>query len=196
MLRTLAQNWWALVLRGVCAVLFGLVAFAWPGITLAVLILFYGAYALVEGVLAVAWAVVGRQGGSFPWGVLLAGLAGVAVGIWTFMYPGLTALALVYLIAAWAAVRGIFEIIAAFHLRKEIDNEWLLALSGLLSLGLGVLLFAAPGAGALAVLWWIGAFAIVFGHRGDHPRVPPEGPEGPGRARASRSGGPRAGGSA
>jgi uncharacterized membrane protein HdeD (DUF308 family) len=79
------------------------------------------------------------------------------------MYPGLTALALVYLIAAWAAVRGIFEIIAAFHLRKEIDNEWLLALSGLLSLGLGVLLFMAPGAGALAVLWWIGAFAIVFG---------------------------------
>lgn len=163
MLRTLAQNWWALVLRGVCAVLFGLMAFAWPGITLAVLILFYGAYALVEGVLAVAWALVGRHGGSFPWGVLLAGLAGVVVGIWTFMYPGLTALALVYLIAAWAAVRGIFEIIAAFHLRKEIDNEWLLALSGLLSLGLGLFLFAAPGAGALAVLWWIGAFAIVLG---------------------------------
>ena len=163
MLRTLAQNWWALVLRGVCAVLFGLVAFAWPGITLAVLILFYGAYALVEGVLAVAWALVGRHGGSFPWGVLLAGLAGVVVGIWTFMYPGLTALALVYLIAAWAAVRGIFQIIAAFHLRKEIDNEWLLALSGLVSLGLGVLLFMAPGAGALAALWWIGAFAIVLG---------------------------------
>jgi len=163
MLRTLAQNWWALVLRGVCAVLFGLVAFAWPGITLAVLILFYGAYALVEGVLAVAWALVGRHGGSFPWGVLLAGLAGVVVGIWTFMYPGLTALALVYLIAAWAAVRGVFEIIAAFHLRKEIDNEWLLALSGLVSLGLGVLLFMAPGAGALAALWWIGAFAIVLG---------------------------------
>jgi uncharacterized membrane protein HdeD (DUF308 family) len=163
MLRTLAQNWWAIVLRGVCAVLFGVLAFSWPGITLAVLILFYGAYALVEGVLAVAWALVGRRGGSFPWGVLLSGLAGVVVGIWTFMYPGITALALVYLIAAWAAVRGIFEIIAAFHLRKEINNEWLLALSGLLSLGLGLLLFAAPGAGALAVLWWIGAFAIVFG---------------------------------
>ncbi len=163
MLRTLAQNWWAVVLRGVCAVLFGLVALAWPGITLAVLILFYGAYALVEGVLAVAWALVGRRGGSFPWGVLLAGLAGVAVGVWTFMYPGLTALALVYVIGAWAAVRGIFEIIAAFHLRKELDNEWLLALSGLLSLALGVMLLAAPGAGALALLWWIGAFALVFG---------------------------------
>jgi uncharacterized membrane protein HdeD (DUF308 family) len=163
MLRTLAQNWWAIVLRGVCAVLFGVGAFAWPGITLAVLVLLYGAYALVEGVLAVAWALVGRQAGPFPWGVLLAGLAGVGVGVVTFLYPGLTGLALLYLIAAWAMVRGIFEIIAAFHLRKEIDNEWLLALSGLLSLVLGLVLIVAPGAGVLAVLWWIGAFAIVFG---------------------------------
>ena len=163
MLRTLAQNWWAIVLRGVCAVLFGVGAFAWPGITLAVLVLLYGAYALVEGVLAVAWALVGRQAGPFPWGVLLAGLAGVVVGVVTFLYPGLTGLALLYLIAAWAIIRGIFEIIAAFHLRKEIENEWLLALSGLLSLALGVVLVVAPGAGALAVLWWIAAFAIVFG---------------------------------
>src|SRR6185503_3890035 len=88
MLRTLAQNWWAIVLRGLCAVLFGVVAFAWPGITLTVLVLLYGAYALVEGVLAVAWAVIGRLPGPFPWGVLLAGLAGVAVGVWTFLYPG------------------------------------------------------------------------------------------------------------
>jgi uncharacterized membrane protein HdeD (DUF308 family) len=163
MLRTLAQNWWALVLRGVCAVLFGVGAFAWPGITLAVLILFYGAYALVEGVLEVAWALMGRQGGSFPWGVLLAGLAGVAVGIVTFVSPGITALALLYLIAAWAIVRGVFEIIAAIALRKELENEWLLALSGLLSVALGVLLIVAPGAGVLALLWWIGGFAIVAG---------------------------------
>ena len=163
MLRTLAQNWWALVLRGVCAVLFGVGAFAWPGLTLAVLILLYGAYALVEGVLAVAWALMGRQAGPFPWGVLLAGLAGVAVGIVTFVSPGLTALALLYLIAAWAIIRGVFEIVAAFHLRKELENEWLLALSGLLSVALGVFLWVAPGAGALAVLWWIGAVAIVFG---------------------------------
>lgn len=163
MLRTLAQNWWALVLRGVCAMLFGVGAFVWPGITLAVLILFYGAYALVEGVLAIAWALMGRQAGSFSWGVLLAGLAGVAVGIVTFVSPGLTALALLYLIAAWAIVRGVFEIIAAIHLRRELQNEWLLGLSGLLSVGLGVLLIVAPGAGALALLWWIGAFAFVAG---------------------------------
>jgi len=163
MLRTLAQNWWALVLRGVCAVLFGVGAFAWPGITLAVLILLYGAYVLVEGVLEVAWALIGRQAGAFPWGVLLAGLAGVAVGIVTFVSPGLTALALLYLIAAWAIIRGVFEIVAAIHLRRELENEWLLALSGLLSIGLGVLLIVAPGAGALALLWWIGGFAIVVG---------------------------------
>jgi uncharacterized membrane protein HdeD (DUF308 family) len=163
MLRTLAQNWWAIVLRGLCAVLFGLFAFAWPGVTLAVLVLLYGAYALVEGALAVAWALMGRRAGPFPWGVLLAGLAGVAVGIVTFLYPGLTALALLYLIAAWAIVRGVFEIIAAIQLRKEIENEWLLGLSGLLSVILGLFLMAAPGTGALAVLWWIGAFAILFG---------------------------------
>ena len=181
MLRTLAQNWWAIVLRGVCAVLFGVGAFAWPGITLAVLVLLYGAYALVEGVLAVAWALVGRQAGPFPWGVLLAGLAGVAVGVVTFLYPGLTGLALLYLIAAWAIVRGVFEIIAAFHLRKEIDNEWLLGLSGLLSLALGVVLMAAPGAGALAVLWWIGAIRDRLRRADDHAGLPPEGREGPGR---------------
>ena len=138
-------------------------AFAWPGITLAVLILLYGAYVLVEGVLEVAWALIGRQAGAFPWGVLLAGLAGVAVGIVTFVSPGLTALALLYLIAAWAIIRGVFEIVAAIHLRRELENEWLLALSGLLSIGLGVLLIVAPGAGALALLWWIGGFAIVVG---------------------------------
>jgi uncharacterized membrane protein HdeD (DUF308 family) len=162
-LRTLAQNWWAILLRGVCAVLFGLGAFVWPGVTLAVLVLLYGAYALVDGVLAVAWALIGRRPGAFPWGVLLAGLGGIAIGVLTFLWPGLTALALLYLIAAWALVRGVFEIIAAFHLRREIEHEWFLGLSGLLSVVLGVLLVAAPGAGALALLWWIGAFAIAFG---------------------------------
>ena len=163
MLRTLAQNWWAIVLRGVCAVLFGLTAFAWPGITLAVLVMFYGVYALVEGAFAVAGALMGRRAGAFPWGVLLSGLAGIAIGVITFMSPQITAIALVYLIAAWAILRGVFEIVAAIQLRKEIENEWLLGLAGALSVVLGLWLFAAPGAGAVAVLWWIGAFAIVFG---------------------------------
>ena len=162
MLETLARNWWAVVLRGVCAILFGLATFAWPGITLAVLILLYGAYALADGVLAVISSVKARQGG-FPWGLFLAGIAAIVAGILAFMWPGLTALALLYLIAAWAIVRGIFEIMAAVRLRKEIDNEWLLGLSGFVSIVLGVLLLAWPGMGVLALLWWIGAFAIVFG---------------------------------
>jgi uncharacterized membrane protein HdeD (DUF308 family) len=163
MLRTLAQNWWAIVLRGVAAVLFGLCAFVWPGLTLAALVLLYGAYALADGVLAVAWAIVKRHGGSFPWGMLLAGLASIAVGVLTFMWPGITALVLLYMIAAWAILRGIFEVVAAIALRRELEHEWLLALSGVLSIALGILLVIAPGAGALAVLWWIGSFAIVAG---------------------------------
>lgn len=163
MLRTLAQNWWAIVLRGVVAVLFGLAAFAWPGLTLAALVLLFGLYALVEGVLAVLWALVNRRAGAFPWGVFLAGLAGIVFGVLTLLSPGLTALAVLYLIATWAIVRGVFEIVAAVHLRREIDNEWLLGLSGLLSVILGIFMILAPGAGALAVVWWIGAFAIVVG---------------------------------
>jgi uncharacterized membrane protein HdeD (DUF308 family) len=163
MLQTLVQNWWVIVLRGVCAILFGLAAFMWPGITLAALILLYGAYALVDGVLEVVWAFMKRRTGPFPWGLLLSGLASIVVGVMTFMWPALTALVLLYFIAAWAIIHGVFEIIAAFHLRKELENEWLLALSGILAVLFGILLIAAPGAGALALLWWIGAFAVLIG---------------------------------
>lgn len=163
MLETLARNWWAIVLRGVFAVLFGLGAFLWPGITLAVLVLFYGAYLFADGIMAVVWALMGRRAGPFPWGVFLAGLVSIVGGLVTFFMPGLTALVLLYLIAAWAIVRGVFEIIAAFHLRRELTNEWLLALNGVLSVLFGILLIAAPGAGALAVLWMIGTFAVIVG---------------------------------
>jgi len=163
MLRALAQNWWAVVLRGVCAVLFGLCAFVWPGITLGALVILYGAYALADGVLAVLAAVTSRRSGEFPWGLLLAGLAAIAAGVVTFLWPGLTALLLLYLIAAWAIVRGVFEVVAAIALRKEMEHEWLLAASGALSVVLGIFLVLAPGAGALALLWAIGAFAIAAG---------------------------------
>jgi uncharacterized membrane protein HdeD (DUF308 family) len=163
MLETLARNWWAIVLRGVFAVLFGLGAFFWPGITLAVLVFFYGAYLFADGIMAVVWAMVGRGAAPFPWGVFLAGLVSIVAGLLTFSMPGLTALVLLYLIAAWAIIRGIFEIIAAFHLRRELTNEWLLALNGALAVLFGILLIAAPGAGALAVLWMIGTFAVIIG---------------------------------
>ena len=163
MLQTLARNWWAIVLRGVFAVLFGLGTFLWPGITLAVLVLLYGGYLFVDGILAVLWALKRRREGSFAWGVFLAGLASLAAGVLTLLWPGVTAIALLYLIAVWAIVRGVFEIVAAFHLRRELTNEWLLALNGVLSVLLGVILIVAPGAGALAVLWLVGSFVIVVG---------------------------------
>jgi uncharacterized membrane protein HdeD (DUF308 family) len=163
MLQTLARNWWAIVLRGIFAVLFGLGTFLWPGITLAVLVFLYGGYLFVDGILAILWALARRREGSFSWEVFLAGLASLAAGVVTLLWPGVTALALLYLIAVWAIVRGIFEILAAFHLRRELRNEWLLALNGALSILLGVVLVAAPVAGALAALWLIGSFAIVVG---------------------------------
>ena len=163
-LQLLAKNWWVFVVRGALAILFGLCALAMPGITLATLILLYGAYALVDGITAAIAAFTKRRpGDGFPWAVLVIGLAGIAAGIVTFMYPGLTALALLYFIAAWYIVRGVSEIFVAISLRKEIQGEgWLIA-AGALSVLFGLFLYARPGAGALAVLAVIGVFAVVFG---------------------------------
>ena len=164
MITTLARNWGVLALRGLCAIIFGILAFVWPGITLGALVLLYGAYALVDGILAIIAAVSKREGSGLPWwALLLQGLLGIAAGIVTFAWPGITALVLLFLIAAWAIVTGIFAIIAAIRLRKEIQGEFWLALSGVLSIVFGVLLFARPGAGALAVVWLIGSYAIIFG---------------------------------
>jgi uncharacterized membrane protein HdeD (DUF308 family) len=159
---SLARRWWVMVLRGVAAIVFGLLAFTMPGLTLAALILLYGGYALVDGVFNLIAAVSGR--GARPWwALLLAGLVSIAAGAVAFAMPGLTALALVYLIAAWAIVRGVVEIAAAIRLRKVIANEWWLGLSGALSVAFGVLAMLAPGAGALALVLWIGAYAVIFG---------------------------------
>jgi uncharacterized membrane protein HdeD (DUF308 family) len=160
---TLAHNWWAVLLRGFMGVLFGLIALAAPGISLAALVLLFGVYAFVDGVLAIVSALR-RRGASDRWGLLLLeGLAGVGAGVATLMWPGLTALVLLYVIAAWALVTGVLEIAAAIRLRKAITGEWLLVLSGLASIGFGLLLTIFPGAGALVVVLWIGAYAIVFG---------------------------------
>jgi uncharacterized membrane protein HdeD (DUF308 family) len=163
MVMVLARNWWALVLRGFFDVLFGITAFVWPGITLAVLVLLYGAFALVDGSFAIAAVLVGRTRGMPSWALLVEGLAGIAVGAITFFWPGITQLALLFLIAAWAVVTGFFEIVAAVRLRKEIRGEWLLALSGVLSVAVGVALVVNPGAGLLAISWMIGTYAIIFG---------------------------------
>ena len=132
---------------GLVAVLFGVAAFAWPGLTLVVLTLLFGFYALVDGAFALVAAIRGRPRGLPWWALLTEGLLGVGAGILTLAWPGLTALALLYLIAAWAVVTGAFEIAAAVRLRKEIEGEWLLALGGILSVGLGLTLALRPGAG-------------------------------------------------
>lgn len=160
---TLVHNWWAIVLRGVAGIVFGIITFLVPSISLAALVLLYGAYAFVSGVLSIVSAIR-RRGVSERWWVLLIeGLVGVAAGVVTVFWPGITALALLFVIAAWALVTGVLEIVAAIRLRRVISGEWLLVLSGIASVILGVLLAAFPGIGALAVVLWIGAYAIVVG---------------------------------
>jgi uncharacterized membrane protein HdeD (DUF308 family) len=160
---TLTRNWWVVLIRGVAGVLFGIATFFAPGVSLAVLVLLFGAYALLDGVLAVITAVRRRNVSDRWWMLLLEGLVGIAAGIVTLVWPGITALALLYVIAAWALLTGAFEIAAAIRLRKIITGEWLLVLSGIASIGLGILLMIFPGPGALVMVLWIGAYAFVFG---------------------------------
>ena len=163
MLDALAKNWWLVLLRGIAGIVFGILAFIWPGLTLAVLILLYGAYALVDGVFALIAAFTGGAKPVPTWWLIVVGLCGIAAGLITFFWPGVTALVLIVFIGAWAIAHGIFEIVGAIKLRKEIDNEWWLILAGALSVIFGVIVLAAPGAGALALVWLIGAYSLVFG---------------------------------
>jgi uncharacterized membrane protein HdeD (DUF308 family) len=163
MLSTIAQLWWVLLLRGIFAALFGVFAIVWPGITLWVLIIAFAAFALVDGIAGIALGISGRVNGRSWWEMILLGLLGVLAGVIAFLWPGLTAVILLIIIASWAIIRGVLEIIAAIKLRRVIDGEWLLILSGLLSVAFGVLLFLRPGAGALAVMWLIGVYMLVFG---------------------------------
>jgi uncharacterized membrane protein HdeD (DUF308 family) len=159
----LARNWWVFALRGVLAIVFGVLAFIWPGVTLLILVLLFGAYALVDGILAVIAGIASYGRNERWWAELLAGVAGIAFGIVTVVWPGTTALVLLWFIAAWAVVTGVLEIVAAIQLRRVITGEWMMVLSGLLSILVGVLLVLFPGAGALGLTWLIGAYAIVFG---------------------------------
>ena len=164
LLRAMADNWWLLLLRGIAAILFGVLAFVWPGVTLITLTFMWGAYALVDGAVSLWAAIVGKGGGLAPrWWLAVVGVAGILAGLVAFLSPGITAIVLLTFIAAWAIVIGVFEIVGAVRLRKEIEGEWLLALSGVLAILFGVALIAVPGAGLLSLVWLIGAFAIVAG---------------------------------
>jgi len=159
----LARNWWVLLLRGIAAIVFGVLVWLQPGISLVVLVMLFGAYAMVDGVLGVWTAITGRKEHENWWVLLIGGLLGIGVGVITFLAPGITAIALLFYIAIWAIATGVLQIVAAIYLRKEIQGEWWFILGGLASVVFGVLLMIQPGAGALALLWLIGTYAIIFG---------------------------------
>lgn len=163
MVHVLARNWWAFALRGLIAIIFGIFAFVDPGATLFALIIVFGAYALVDGILAIIAAVRAAQSHE-RWGqLLLVGVVDIVIAGIVWFYPGLAALGLLYFIAFWAFATGVLELIAAFELRKQLTGEWWWALAGIVSIVFGALLLWHPAAGALAVLWLIGTYAIIFG---------------------------------
>lgn len=163
MLVVYTGSWWAMALRGLAAVIFGILAFAWPNITITALVFLFGAYALVDGAFAIVAGIRAPKGYKRWWLLLIEGMLSVAAGVFAFMVPAMTAYILLILIASWAIVTGAFEIAAAIQLRKEIRGEWLLVLSGVASILFGAALLFNPIVGALAVVWLIGAYAIVFG---------------------------------
>lgn len=158
----LRRNWWLILIRGICAIVFGISTLLWPGLSLITLVLFYGVFALVDGILAISAAIVG---GALVdrWWLALVGLVGVAAGLLTLTWPGLTGLVLLYFIGGWAIAAGVLQIVGAIRLRKEIENEWLLIASGVLSVLFGVLILFHPGAGALGLALLIAWFAILYG---------------------------------
>jgi uncharacterized membrane protein HdeD (DUF308 family) len=165
LLGTLAENWWLLLLRGLAAIAFGVIAFFWPGITLVALTYLWGAYAIADGIIAIGAAFSASGGDAGPrWWLGLSGVVSILAGIVAFAYTGMTALVLLMFIAVWAIIIGVLQLYAASQLRKVIDNEWWLILSGLLSIAFGAVLIAWPGTGALAVIWTIAWFAVFFGY--------------------------------
>ena len=160
----LANNWWVFVLRGIAGILFGILTFLMPGMALLTLILLFAAYSLVDGIFNIIAAFRKTGTDQQPWwALLISGILGIVAGVIAVLLPPVAAMALLYLIAAWAVVTGILSIVAAIRLRKQIEGEWLMILTGILSIAFGVLLAMFPGPGALAVVLWIGAYMFVMG---------------------------------
>jgi uncharacterized membrane protein HdeD (DUF308 family) len=163
MIHELARNWGWIALRGAVAILFGILALAWPGSALAAIVILFGAYAFVDGVFALVALFRGAGRDGRFWVLVLEAIVGIGIGILTIARPALTALALLYYVGIWSILTGILEIVAAIRLRKEITGEWWLALAGVASVAFGILLFVAPGPAAFAIAIWIGIYAIIFG---------------------------------
>ena len=159
----IARNWWVFLLRGIVAILFGVLAFLRPGITLEALVLLFAFWALFDGVFSLIGSIGAAEAREPWWPLVLIGLLGIAAGILTLRYPGVTALALLFVIAFWSILRGIIEIVAAVRLRDLIKGEWWLILGGIASIAFGVLLVMYPESGLLAVVWLLGIYAVIFG---------------------------------
>jgi uncharacterized membrane protein HdeD (DUF308 family) len=155
----MARTWWVYLIRGVCAVLFGLLAIIWPSITLYILIIVFGVYAIVNGI----FELFGSGRGGARGLMIFAGVFSILVGVVAFLWPGMTALALLLLIASWAVVIGVVELVAAILLRRAVRGEWTFIVSGVLAMLFGILLFLWPAVGALTVAWLIGVMAILYG---------------------------------
>ena len=164
MLGLVARDWWVFAIRGIAALVFGILAFIWPETTLTVLVFLFGAYVLVDGVsLLIALARGDAVARRHAWAVAIIGVLGIVVGVVTFAWPGLTALSLLYLVAFWAIATGTFQVIAAVALRRELDNEFWMAVGGVASIVFGALLVASPGDGLISLVWLVGIWSVVFG---------------------------------
>ncbi|HLI91241.1 MAG TPA: HdeD family acid-resistance protein [Ktedonobacteraceae bacterium] len=161
--QTPRQYRWSMVIRGVVGIIFGILALVWPGFTYLILVYLFGAYALIDGIIAIVVSFQERQVYKRWWAVLIEGIIGVIAGLVTFFWPAITAFVLIYVIAVWAVIMGIFEIVEAFALPHAFGWEWALALGGVLSVILGILLFLRPVAGILALVWFIAIYAIIWG---------------------------------
>ena len=159
----LFRDWWHFAVRGVLTIVFGIVALIWPNVTSLALVLLFGAFVLTDGISTVATGIASRKYFKRWWALLLEGLTGIVIAAITFIWPNITGLALMYFIAGWAILTGIFEIAAAIEFRNLIPGEWTTVLMGMLSIFFGILLFVSPSAGALSIVWAIGFYAIFFG---------------------------------
>ena len=164
MLSLISRDWWVFALRGVAAILFGVLAFAWPGITLTVLVFLFGAYTFADGISLLIALARGEAGARrHAWAVGIIGVLGIVASIVTLVWPGITALSLLFLVAVWAITMGVFQVVAAIALRREIEGEFWMGLGGVMSVLFGIVLIVSPGTGLLALVWLLGAWAIVFG---------------------------------
>jgi len=162
MLSNLVRNWWLFALRGVFAMVFGVVAFAWPEVTRLALVLWFGAYLVLDAILALVIGI-GPLHGPRWWPMIVTGLAGIVAGALILIWPDTAARVVLYFVATWAIGKGVFDIAAAITFRHEIANEWALGLTGVAAIALGVLLVAFPEAGLLSLTWAIGAYSLFVG---------------------------------